>query len=354
MISTWLMKALLVAYVIITAACIYERDWPKMLHWVSACGITTAILWGMKYDTTSLQIFEEGIMARPERHDADYFPFYVKDGKTLFILESKYGLQGVGFFTNLMRFLTRQTDHHICIADESDRLYFFAQIKCPEDMGIDILNLMAKTGKINKELWENHKIIMSEDLLKSLEDAYKNRKNKIVTVEQILEGEILKSRVSYQENAVSYQENPITYPHNPQRKGKERKLNKYIQQGNPADVCGKNIFICPHKEIVDLYHSILPALTPVKEWTEERQKLLRTRWKEKTERQSLDWWKNFFLDVSKSDFLTGKVNGFKADLEWLIRPKNFIKVLEGKYRNVEHQSKTEADDMIDRALRGEI
>ena len=48
MISTWLMKALLVAYVIITAACIYERDWPKMLYWVSACGITTAILWGMK------------------------------------------------------------------------------------------------------------------------------------------------------------------------------------------------------------------------------------------------------------------------------------------------------------------
>ena len=84
-------------------------------------------------------------MGRPERHDADYFPFYVKDGKTLFILESKYGLQGIGFFTNLMRFLTRQTDHHICIKDESDRLYFFAQIRCPEEIGMDMINLMVKT-----------------------------------------------------------------------------------------------------------------------------------------------------------------------------------------------------------------
>ncbi len=48
MMSTWLMKALLVAYVVITIACVVERDWPKCLYWVSACGITTAILWGMK------------------------------------------------------------------------------------------------------------------------------------------------------------------------------------------------------------------------------------------------------------------------------------------------------------------
>ena len=48
MISTWLMKALLVAYGVITIACLWERDYPKALYWLSACGITTAILWGMK------------------------------------------------------------------------------------------------------------------------------------------------------------------------------------------------------------------------------------------------------------------------------------------------------------------
>jgi hypothetical protein len=161
-------------------------------------------------------------MARPERHDADYFPFYVKDGKTLFILESKYGLQGIGFFTNVMRFLTRQTDHHICIADESDRLYFFAQIRCPEDSGIDMLNLMAKTGKIDSGLWEKNRVIVSQDLLNSLKEAYKNRNNTII--------EMSKIRVSYQHNPISYPQNPVTSPDNPQRKGKERKGKESISK----------------------------------------------------------------------------------------------------------------------------
>jgi hypothetical protein len=154
-------------------------------------------------------------MGRPERHDADYFPFYVKDGKTLFILESKYGLQGIGFFTNLMRFLTRQTDHHICIKDESDRLYFFAQIRCPEDVGIDMIGLMVKTGKLDADLWSKNMVIVSQDLLDSLKDAYKNRNNPIIKIDQI--------RVSYHINEVSSPDKPITYPDNPQRKGKERK-----------------------------------------------------------------------------------------------------------------------------------
>jgi len=157
-------------------------------------------------------------MARPERRDADYFPFYIKDGKTLFILESKYGLQGIGFFTNLMRFLTRQTDHHICIRDESDRLYFFAQIRCPEDIGMDMISLMVKTGKIDATLWNEQRVIASEDLLNSLQDAYRNRKNKIITIQEII--------ISYTNNPITYEDTPLNPEiggHNPQRKGKETK-----------------------------------------------------------------------------------------------------------------------------------
>lgn len=157
-------------------------------------------------------------MGRPERHDADYFPFYVKDGKTLYILESKYGLQGIGFFTNLMRFLTRQTDHHICIQDESDRLYFFAQIRCPEDVGMDMIGLMVKTGKLDAKLWAESRVIVSQDLLDSLRDAYKNRNNPIIEIDQI--------RVSYHKNEVTYPNIPLTSPDKPQRKLKETKLKE--------------------------------------------------------------------------------------------------------------------------------
>lgn len=95
---------------------------------------------------------------------------------------------------------------------------------------------------------------------------------------------------------------------------------------------------CPQAEIVALYHDILPSLARVRDWTASRQGYLRKRWAESEERQSLDWWRGYFEYVSKSDFLMGRKPGrggepFECDLEWLVRPKNFVKVIEGKYEN---------------------
>lgn len=99
------------------------------------------------------------------------------------------------------------------------------------------------------------------------------------------------------------------------------------QQGRPP---------CPHERIVAAYHEILPELRQVREWNETRRRLLGRRWSESHKRQSLDWWREFFGYVRKSDFLMGKTTGrdgrpFDCDLEWLIRPVNFAKVVEGKY-----------------------
>ena len=92
---------------------------------------------------------------------------------------------------------------------------------------------------------------------------------------------------------------------------------------------------CPHQEIIKAYHSILPELPRVKEWTEPRQKLLRGRWDENSDRQNIDWWKGFFSQVKASDFLCGRIGNFRASLEWLIRSSNFVKVTEGNYSNRE-------------------
>jgi len=94
---------------------------------------------------------------------------------------------------------------------------------------------------------------------------------------------------------------------------------------------------CPHGDIIAAYHRMLPSLIRVREWTPERQKILRSRWREKPERQTLAWWEDYFAYVGKSDFLMGRTDGrqgpFECDLEWLVRPKNLVKVIEGKYEN---------------------
>jgi hypothetical protein len=145
-------------------------------------------------------------MARPERHDVDYFPFIVKRGKTLNILQSKFGVEGIGVFTNIMRFLSSAPDHYCCIKDEIDRLNFFAEIGIEETKGIAMIELMVKTGKYDKELWEKHNVIACQMFLESIEGAYKNRRNKIITIEQI--------RAKFENGGVSDTSNSEKLPDN--------------------------------------------------------------------------------------------------------------------------------------------
>ena len=124
-------------------------------------------------------------MARSESHTVPYFPFYVKDGRTLFLLESKYQCKGTGFFTNVMRVLSNTPDHHVCLENELDRRMFFAGVKCDEESALDMITMMVITGKLDRELWDKKQVVFSEDFRLSIEDAYRKRSNKIITKSEI-------------------------------------------------------------------------------------------------------------------------------------------------------------------------
>lgn len=96
---------------------------------------------------------------------------------------------------------------------------------------------------------------------------------------------------------------------------------------------------CPYEAIRDLYHEILPELRQCRSLTETRKGYLRQRWNEKPG-PDLESWRKYFAYVRESDFLMGRKCGsdgrppFDADLEWLTRPNNFAKTLEGKYHEI--------------------
>jgi len=116
--------------------------------------------------------------------------------------------------------------------------------------------------------------------------------------------------------------------------------------GEPDLAPIKKLPECNHKAVIELYHENLPIMRKVEVWNETRAGYLRQRWREVAAELAqekaiesgdvLNWWAEFFQSVGKSRFLTGRVNGkdgraFVADLEWLIRPSNFAKIVEGKY-----------------------
>jgi hypothetical protein len=92
----------------------------------------------------------------------------------------------------------------------------------------------------------------------------------------------------------------------------------------------------PYAKIVDLYHRMLPELPRVVRLSEARKGQIRARWKGK-DAEDLSDWEAFFGFVRKSKFLMGAGTPrdgrkpFRADLPWLIREENFLKVLEGRY-----------------------
>jgi uncharacterized protein YdaU (DUF1376 family) len=112
----------------------------------------------------------------------------------------------------------------------------------------------------------------------------------------------------------------------------------------PASI--KKLPECNHKAVIELYHENLPTMRRVEVWNETRAGYLRQRWREVAAELAqekaievgdvLNWWAEFFQSVGKSRFLTGRVNSkdgraFVADLEWILKPSNFAKIVEGKY-----------------------
>jgi len=128
----------------------------------------------------------------------------------------------------------------------------------------------------------------------------------------------------------------------------ERETDKYIcpPSGEPDD---PKIPKCEHQSVIDMYHKYLPTLRKVEVWNTSRQGYLRQRWREVAIELSkekdivaadiLTWFGDFFQHIGASKFLTGKVNSkdgraFTADLEWILKPSNFAKIVEGKYHGV--------------------
>lgn len=91
---------------------------------------------------------------------------------------------------------------------------------------------------------------------------------------------------------------------------------------------------CPHQKIRQLYNQSLPELPQCISSNATFDKNLRARWREDCDRQSLEWWSWFFQIVKESDFLMGRTRqGFQCSFDWLIKPTNMSKVINGNYQN---------------------
>ena len=86
----------------------------------------------------------------------------------------------------------------------------------------------------------------------------------------------------------------------------------------------------PYQEIVDLYHGICVSLPTLRNpIPESRKKAIKARYKD----YGIDGLKELFEAAEESDFLSGRSGDWQASFDWLMKPSNAAKVLEGNYKN---------------------
>lgn len=87
------------------------------------------------------------------------------------------------------------------------------------------------------------------------------------------------------------------------------------------------------------FNRTCPSLPEVRSLTDAR---IRSVWARREERvaagrpaEAAEYWQMLFAEVEASDFLTGRGGDrrWRADFDWLLKPSNFAKVIEGTYRN---------------------
>jgi len=99
------------------------------------------------------------------------------------------------------------------------------------------------------------------------------------------------------------------------------------------------------KEIAEIFNSVCYDLPNVEKITDSRKKSIEKIVKE----YSLEKIGDVFRKVNESDFLSGRKSDWKANFDWILNPKNFVKILEDNYKNLNNgkqssnQSKSDSD-----------
>lgn len=245
------------------------------------------------------------------RSRISYFPHLIESGKTMFVLEQKFGNDGYAFWFKLLEHLARSDGHYIDCSDENSLNYFLAQINFKEPLALKILNLLVSLEALDKELWEQHKVIWSDNFVNNLAPLYARSKDKPTKPELDSSG-ILRNPQESSEILTNPQESSDEV-RNP---GKSSSFESKTVKNSEEFLEIWNEFATKHSQI--------PKINSL---TEQRKDKLRKRKSEGFDLQEI------IKAIEAQPFLLGKNDKkWAVSFDWLIiNDTNFIKVLERRY-----------------------
>ncbi len=285
-------------------------------------------------------------MARPKKNKAEYFPHYVKEGRTISILEDKYSNDGYACWFKLLEILCDTEGQVLNYADDMTRKFFAAKAHITEDRATDILNTLADMGKIDRDLWREERKVWVQTLMDNLQSLYDRRRTTAPQKPQLKSAKTTSNRSLLQQKP---QVTGINCNENPQSKGEERKEEE--RKGKKR----REEERFPYQEIVARWNDIAQGNTPkVKALSDTRKAKIRARLQEFGKPETwLPTVEEICHLIADSDFLSGRTErGWLATFDWVFEnPTNWVKIVEGNYANHTQQrnSKLGVGEFIDKA-----
>lgn len=288
-------------------------------------------------------------MAREQRKDVDYFPHDCTHGRKMHIIETKYGNDGYATWFKLLEQLGKAKNHFIDISDEMTLMFLTSTFKIDEEKTIAILTDLSKLGAIDKFIFDEYKVIYSQKFCDSIEDAYRNRKGKIIQYSAILDEISQKKGQSDVRMTAKHTNLTQVIPKEEKSKVEKSKVEEIkVENNTPNGVVDlKNQ---PDQSKID-FNKLLSFFNNNRGLFPEVKKLSEVR-KTRILNLSKTYGKESIQIVIEkardSNFLQGdNKEAWIASFDWILKPANFLKILEDNYANRQkpnhNTSKTDLD-----------
>ena len=115
-------------------------------------------------------------MARPGKTKVDYFPHVTQTGKTIAILEARWGNDGYAFWFKTLELLGNSEGFFYDCNRPSDWEYLLSKTRVTEATATAILDKLAEIDAIDAELW-SRKVIWSDNFAGNLTPVFDKRKS---------------------------------------------------------------------------------------------------------------------------------------------------------------------------------
>lgn len=261
-------------------------------------------------------------MGRERRQTVDFFPHYVKSGRTIYILENRYGNDGYAFWFKLLEILGESEGHSYDCSNTTNWEFLLAKTRIDVAKANDIINTLIGMGKVDKDLWEKKRILWVQRLVDNVTNVYSKRAAETPQKPCFGDGK--------PDNEI------ISVAETPQRREEERKEEERKEEESREDRLSAS-------GVVDLWNSICgnAGLPRVEKLTDSRRKKIKIRLAEfgDSEKEQTETLKDILNAIAASSFLRGENKSrWTATFDWLVtNSENWAKVLEGNYSDTRGQ-----------------